>query len=139
MSTNRKNMAIRPYRFAGVGSEAVFYGQNYSAIATGNFDEAVYKVCAAGFATLKNVALFLAAPFVGLAYVLAFPFVGLGMAAWFGGKALVKFAVARKIAAFMKWAGTLVAAPLLGLALVTLLPFAGAVMLAWIGGRAVVE
>src|ERR1700690_1922378 len=31
---------------------------------------------------VKNVALFLAAPFVGLAYILAFPIVGLGMLAW---------------------------------------------------------
>ena len=31
---------------------------------------------------VKNIALFLAAPFVGLAYILAFPVVGLGMLAW---------------------------------------------------------
>lgn len=30
----------------------------------------------------RNVALFLLAPFVGLAYAVAFPFVGLGMLAW---------------------------------------------------------
>jgi CheY-like chemotaxis protein len=39
---------------------------------------------------LKNVALFLAAPFVGLAYALALPFVGLGMLAWMGIKAVLK-------------------------------------------------
>jgi len=39
---------------------------------------------------LKNIALFIAAPFVGLAYILAFPFVGLGMIAWMGVRALVK-------------------------------------------------
>jgi hypothetical protein len=39
---------------------------------------------------LKNVALFLAAPFVGLAYVIALPFVGLGMLAWTGVKAVMK-------------------------------------------------
>lgn len=33
-------------------------------------------------ATARNVALFVFAPFVALAYVLAFPFVGLGMLAW---------------------------------------------------------
>lgn len=37
----------------------------------------------------KNVAMLLAAPFVGLAYVIAFPFVGLGMLAWIGTKAAV--------------------------------------------------
>lgn len=40
--------------------------------------------------SLKNVALFFAAPFVGLAYVIAFPFVGLGMLLWWGARALVK-------------------------------------------------
>lgn len=36
----------------------------------------------------KNVALFVAAPFVGLAYVIAMPFVMVGMLAWMGIKAL---------------------------------------------------
>ena len=38
----------------------------------------------------KNVALFFAAPFVGLAYILVFPLVGIGMLAWIGGRALLK-------------------------------------------------
>ncbi len=37
---------------------------------------------------LRNVALFLAAPVVGLVYVIALPFVGLGMLAWMGIKAV---------------------------------------------------
>jgi hypothetical protein len=37
---------------------------------------------------VKNVALFLAAPFVGLVYALLFPFIGLGMLGWMGVKAL---------------------------------------------------
>ncbi|MBI3068362.1 MAG: response regulator [Betaproteobacteria bacterium] len=39
---------------------------------------------------LKNVILFFAAPFIGLAYALAFPFIGLGMLVWWGARALVK-------------------------------------------------
>jgi DNA-binding NtrC family response regulator len=39
---------------------------------------------------VKNIALFLAAPFIGLAYIVAMPFVGLGMLAWFGFKAVTK-------------------------------------------------
>jgi hypothetical protein len=39
---------------------------------------------------VKNVALFAAAPFIGLAYVAAFPFVALGLAAWYGARALLK-------------------------------------------------
>lgn len=37
--------------------------------------------------TVKNVALFLAAPFIGLAYALAFPFVGLVLLARYGYRA----------------------------------------------------
>ena len=37
----------------------------------------------------KNVLLFLAAPFVGLAYAIALPFVGFGMLMWMGAKALM--------------------------------------------------
>lgn len=48
----------------------------------------------AGFAGaarfLKNVGLFIAAPFVGLAYAAAFPFVAIGMIAWYGFRAARK-------------------------------------------------
>ena len=37
---------------------------------------------------MKGVMLFIAAPFIGLAYAVALPFLGLGMLAWVGGKAL---------------------------------------------------
>ena len=37
---------------------------------------------------VRNVALFLAAPFIGLVYILAFPFVGLGIVAWMGVRTL---------------------------------------------------
>jgi len=41
-----------------------------------------------GVATsVKNVALFFAAPFIGLAYVALFPLIGLGMLAWMGARA----------------------------------------------------
>lgn len=89
--------------------------------------------------TLKNVVLFFAAPFVGLAYILAFPFVGLGMVAWIGGKALMKYAAVRKTVEVVKRVGMVVAGPLLGLAFVLLLPWIGAAMLAWIGGRAILK
>ena len=39
---------------------------------------------------VKNVALFLAAPFIGVAYALAFPFVGLVLLVRFGYRALVE-------------------------------------------------
>jgi len=37
----------------------------------------------------KDVGLFVAAPFIGLAYAVAFPFVGLALLAWYGYRALV--------------------------------------------------
>jgi hypothetical protein len=36
----------------------------------------------------KNVALFAAAPFIGLAYAAAFPFVGLAVLAWYAVRAV---------------------------------------------------
>ena len=38
----------------------------------------------------KNVALFLAAPFIGLAYIVVMPVVGLGALAWMGIKELAR-------------------------------------------------
>ena len=38
--------------------------------------------------TAKNIALFAAAPFIGLGYAVAFPFVAVGMLAWYGVRAL---------------------------------------------------
>ena len=38
---------------------------------------------------VKNVALFFAAPFIGLAYIMVFPFVGIAMLAWVGGRSLL--------------------------------------------------
>jgi len=52
------------------------------------------KACAARWKTaaraVRNVVLFFAAPFVGLAYALAFPFVGVGMLAWWAVRAATK-------------------------------------------------
>jgi len=42
----------------------------------------------------KNAALFVAAPFIGLAYAAAFPFVAVGMLAWYGVQAARKRAAA---------------------------------------------
>lgn len=86
---------------------------------------------------VKNVALFFAAPFIGLAYLLAFPFIGLGMLAWMGGKELMKYRAVKKIAVFVKNFSLIVAAPLIGLAYIVALPIIGFAMLAWTGIRAI--
>ncbi|NJD64511.1 MAG: response regulator, partial [Chloroflexi bacterium] len=74
---------------------------------------------------LKRVALFIAAPFVSLAFVIAFPFVGLAMLAWFGARAAAKNGIARKVGAYLKNIGLFLAAPFVALAYVILFPFVG--------------
>lgn len=86
--------------------------------------------------TLKNVALFFAGPFIGLAYIMALPFVGLGMLAWLAFRAVRGNATARKIGVIAKHCGMAVAAPFIGLAYFALFPFIGLGMLAWLVVRA---
>ena len=81
---------------------------------------------------VRNVALFFAAPFIGLAYLLAFPVVGLGMLAWTAGKAVMKNDKVRPIAC-------LIAAPFITLAFVTIGPIVGLGALIWIGGKALLK
>jgi CheY-like chemotaxis protein len=87
---------------------------------------------------LKNIALFLAAPFIGLAYIVALPFVGLGVLAVLAARAAAaKFETVKTVGRVSKHVGMLIAAPFIGLAFVVLFPFVGLAMLAWRGGRAV--
>lgn len=80
----------------------------------------------------KNVALFFAAPFIGLAYLLAFPFIGFGMLAWMAAKAVMKNNKARPVALAL-------AAPFIGLAFVTVGPLLGVGAAAWFGGKALLK
>ena len=41
------------------------------------------------FNTLKNIALFFIAPFVGLAYIVTLPIVGVGYFVYLGGKKIL--------------------------------------------------
>jgi CheY-like chemotaxis protein len=86
----------------------------------------------------KNIALFLAAPFIGLAYALLLPLVGLAMLAWIGGKALVKTQAIKNAPTYLKNVALLMAAPFIGLAYAVMLPFVGTTMLIWVGGKALV-
>lgn len=88
--------------------------------------------------TLMNIALFFAAPFIGLAYIVALPFVGIGVVAMLSARAALKVEALRKIALVMKHVGMAIAAPFVGLAYVVLFPFIGLAWLAWLGGRALV-
>ncbi len=88
---------------------------------------------------LKNIALFFAAPFIGLAYIVALPFVGLAVLAVLAGRfAAARYAAVKTAALVLKNVGLVVAAPVLGLAYVIFFPVIGLAALAWIGGRAVI-
>lgn len=86
--------------------------------------------------TVKNIALFFAAPFIGLAYIVALPLVGLGLLAVLTVRAAAKYRAIRTLALVLKHAGMLVAAPFIGLAYVVVFPVVALAMLAWMGGRA---
>ena len=88
--------------------------------------------------TLKNVALFFAAPFLGLAYIIALPVVGLTVLAVFAARAAAKVPALRTAGIALKHIGMLVAAPFIGLAYVVFFPVICLALLAWTGGRAVV-
>jgi CheY-like chemotaxis protein len=93
---------------------------------------------------IKNVALFLAAPFVGLVYILAFPVVGLGMLAWTAIQAQKKKSEeATKLQptvpakpSVLKTIAMMIAAPLIGLAFVIAGPIVGLGLLLWFGFQA---
>jgi hypothetical protein len=87
---------------------------------------------------LKNIALFFAAPFFGLAYIIAFPIVGLVALAVLTARAAAKYEAVRATAALVRTAGLAAAVPMLGLGYIILFPFIGLAALAWMGGRAAV-
>ena len=85
---------------------------------------------------LKKIGLFLAAPFIGLAYAVALPFVGLGALAYMGLSAFAKSSAPGMLLTFTKNVALFIAAPFLGLAYALLLPVVGTAALAWMGIKA---
>jgi CheY-like chemotaxis protein len=86
--------------------------------------------------TLKNVALFFAAPFIALAYITVLPLVGIALLAWYGARAAWKYKAVQTVVAAVKYPVMLLAAPVLGLAFIVVFPFVGLAMLGWMGLRA---
>jgi hypothetical protein len=80
----------------------------------------------------KNVALFLVAPFIGLAYLLAFPAIGFGMLAWIAAKAVMKNEKARPVA-------MMIAAPVIALVFVTVGPIVAMGALTSMGVKALLK
>jgi CheY-like chemotaxis protein len=87
---------------------------------------------------LKNISLFFAAPFIGLAYIVALPLVGLGVFAVLAVRAAAKIEAVRTVGQTLKHVGMIVAAPVFGLAYVVLFPFIGLALLLWMAGKAAV-
>jgi hypothetical protein len=77
---------------------------------------------------VKDVALFIAAPFIGLVYAIFMPLVGLAALVWLGVRTVARTEAVRFIA-------KAVAAPFVGLAFIVAMPFAGIAMLLWLGAR----
>ena len=86
---------------------------------------------------LKNILLFFAAPFIGLAYIIALPIVGLGAIAVLATRAALKIDKVRTVAVTLKHIAMVFAAPVFGLVYVVLFPFIGLATLLWLAGRAV--
>jgi CheY-like chemotaxis protein len=78
---------------------------------------------------LKSTGLFLAAPFIGLAFIVALPFAMLGVIVWMAARPFAKRL--RGIVPFLKNVGLFFAAPFVGLAYAIAFPFIGAGLLLW--------
>jgi CheY-like chemotaxis protein len=89
--------------------------------------------------TLKNVALFLASPFFGFAYLVAFPIFSLAMIGWLAIVAARKNHVMANIGRIAKHAVMMLAGPFVALAFVVAFPVLAIATLAWIGGGAALK
>ncbi len=86
---------------------------------------------------LKNIALFFAAPFIGLAYIIAMPFYGFAVLALLAGRVAAKNERVKAAGVAFKHVAMAIAAPMVGLVYVVLFPFVGLALLLWMAGRAV--
>ncbi len=86
---------------------------------------------------IKNIALFLASPFIGLAYAVMLPLVGMAMLAFTGWQAINATPTGHRALAKMKNVALFVAAPFIGLVYAVSLPLIGTGMLLWVGVKAV--
>ena len=85
---------------------------------------------------LKNIALFFAAPFIGLAYIIAMPLYGFAVLALLAGRFAVKNEKVRAAALVFKHLAMAIAAPIIALVYIVLFPFVGLALLLWMAGRA---
>jgi CheY-like chemotaxis protein len=85
---------------------------------------------------LMNVALFFAAPFIGLLYAVMMPVVGLGTLSWLGGKAMLENGMFKRMSGAVGFVAKGAAAPFLGLVFAVFFPIIGLGALVWLGTKA---
>ena len=85
---------------------------------------------------LKNIVLFFAAPFIGLAYIMAMPFYGLAVVAVLAARVAAKNKTVRAAGIVFNHVAMVIGAPVVGLAYVVLFPFIGLALLLWMAGKA---
>lgn len=84
---------------------------------------------------LKNLAVLLSAPFIGLVYVVMFVLIGLFVLALTSGQVMLQSPVIRGFSRCTKVIALLLAAPFIALFSILMLPVFGLLMLAGVGGR----
>lgn len=95
---------------------------------------------AAGMGTpVKNIALFLAAPFIALAYVIALPFIGLGLMAVLAVRAAAGRVNLRMFGLGLRNTGLVLIAPVCGVAYAVIFSLVSATMLTWLAGKAILR
>lgn len=130
---NRNFHEIIPDKGYGIGS----------ALNGGNVinDPGIHEAAKKERTLAATAGMFLAAPFLGLAFVIALPLIGfyhvakLALEA-FARKSPVKAARFRKAAAMLKNVGLFFAAPIVALGYIIALPFVGLVMIAKLANEA---
>jgi len=129
MSALRKNEIFETNSSESVVSKNTWEPTLYTVVRrarTENTEAAAPKSAAS---TAKNIALFLASPIIGLAYVVAMPFVAAAMLAYFAGKAIFnKFPM-------VKHAAMMLATPFIGLAFILVAPLVGLGALGYMGAK----
>ena len=133
MSALRKNEIFETYSSETESSKKSWEPVLYTIVRRPRAENSASTETRSVATTAKNIALFLASPFIGLAYVAAMPFVAAAMLAYFAGKAMFnKFPI-------VKHAAMMVAAPFIGLAMILVAPLVGAGALGYYATKALAK
>ena len=133
MSALRKNAILETNGSETESSNKSWEPTLYTIVRRPRAENAESVEAKSAVSTAKNIALFLASPIIGLAYVVAMPFVAAAMLAYIAGKAVFnKFPM-------MKHAAMMVAAPFIGLAFVLVAPLVGLGALGYMGTKALAK